>query len=107
MCHTCSYYAVALTVRLDAKTERLIERLARKHGRGKSGVVREALALLAQREGEPPGEGSPFESVADLAGCARGGPPDLSVRTGEKLRALLEQKRSAGRRPRRRSTAGR
>jgi hypothetical protein len=94
-------------VRLDVKMERLVERLARKRGGGKSEVVREALALLAEREEEPPAEGSPFETVADLVGCARGGPRDLSVRTGEKVRALLEAKRSAGRRPGSRANAGR
>lgn len=98
---------MTLTVRLDSKTERLVERLARKRGRGKSEVVREALALLAEVEGEPSAEGSPFETIADLAGCARGGPRDLSVRTGEKVRALLEAKRSAKRLPRSKTSARR
>jgi len=83
---------MALTVRLDPKTERLVERLARKRGRGKSEVVREAIAVLAEHERQGDDTGSPYEGVADLAGCARGGPTDLSVRTGEKVRAILRER---------------
>jgi predicted transcriptional regulator len=38
-----------LTVRVDAKTKRLIERLARKRGRTKSDLVREAIGVLARQ----------------------------------------------------------
>jgi len=35
----------------------------------------------------------PYETIADLIGCVRGGPPDLSENTGEKFRELLTQKK--------------
>jgi hypothetical protein len=35
----------------------------------------------------------PFETLADLIGCAEGGPPDLSENTGQRLRELLLQGR--------------
>lgn len=34
----------------------------------------------------------PYEAIADLIGCVRGGPPDLSERTGENFRELLTQR---------------
>ena len=82
-----------ISVRLDAKTEQLIERLARKRGQTKSEIVREAIGAIAQQ----PTNGSdsakrPYEAVEDLIGCVRGGPRDLSVRTGDKFRQLLAKK---------------
>ena len=78
------------SVRLDPRTENLVTRLARRTGRTKSGVIREALKALARSEGAA-GEThtTPYEAIAHLIGCARGGPKDLSERTGEKLRKLL------------------
>ncbi len=35
----------------------------------------------------------PYEAIADLIGCVKGGPPDLSERTGERFRELLTQKK--------------
>jgi len=86
---------MAISVRLDAKTEQLVRRLAAKRGRGKSSVLREAIALLAREDGEP-SRSTPFDAIADLVGSARGGATDLSERTGERFRQLL-----AARRPRR------
>ena len=77
------------SVRLDPKTESLINRLARKTGRTKSGVIREALIALTRAEVGAESHTRPYEAVAHLIGCARGGPKDLSERTGEKLRRLL------------------
>ena len=42
-------------------------------------------------EREPP---RPYEAIADLIGCVKGGPPDLSQNTGEKFREGLTQKKS-------------
>ena len=82
-----------LSVRLDAKTERSIQQLARRRGQTKSEVIREAIAALARQESESDGGKSPYETIAHLIGCVRGGPRDLSVRTGEKFRRLLLEKR--------------
>ena len=76
-------------VRLDTETERLANRLARRRGQTKSRVIREALVALSRAKGEAEASTSPYEAIAHLIGCARGGPKDLSERTGEKLRKLL------------------
>ena len=76
-------------VRLDAETERLANRLARRRGRTKSAVIREALVALSRAEEETEARTSPYEAIAHLIGCARGVPKDLSEDTGKKLRKLL------------------
>ena len=76
-------------VRLDPRTESLLSHLAKRTGRTKSGVIREALVALSRAEREAKARSSPYEAIAHLIGCARGGPKDLSERTGEKLRKLL------------------
>ena len=86
-----------LSVRLDASTEQLVERLARKRRQTKSEVVRDAIGMLAQQEKGSNEKKRPYDLIAHLIGCVRGGPPDLSVRTGEKFKQLL-----IGRRKRRR-----
>ncbi len=77
------------SVRLDPKTQGALDRLARSRSQTRSEVVRQAIELLATEESQ-----SPFEAVADLIGCVKGGPPDLSENTGQKLRELLAQKKS-------------
>ncbi|HEU5406577.1 MAG TPA: ribbon-helix-helix protein, CopG family [Nitrospira sp.] len=81
-----------LTVRIDVKTERLIQRLARKRGRSKSDVIRDAIGILAKQiQGQEETE-CPYETVRDLIGSIRGGPPDLSVRTGKHFRRKVHAK---------------
>lgn len=82
-----------LTVRVDVKTERLIQRLARKRGRSKSEVIRDAIGVLARRIQEQEEAERPYETVRDLIGSVHGGPPDLSVRTGEQFRRMVHAKR--------------
>jgi len=88
-----------LSVRLDAKTEHLVDRLARTRGQTKSEVIREAIAMFAQREGGGKGPRRPYELIAHLIGCADSGGAKLSERTGEKFAALLRE-RARGRRSR-------
>ena len=84
---------MALSVRLDAKTESLIGRLARKRRQTKSEVIRDAIGVLA-RQAEKGGEAKrPYDLVAHLVGCVKGGPRDLSVQSGEKFRQMLVQRR--------------
>jgi hypothetical protein len=81
------------SVRLDPKTESLVARLSRKSGKSKSEVIREALVAFARSEEARPPK-TAFEALGHLIGCVRSGPKDLSERTGEKVRALLlERKR--------------
>jgi len=84
---------MALSVRLDPGTERLVERLARKRKQTKSEVVRDALGVLAEREKALGKKKRPYDLVAHLIGSVRGGPPDLSTRTGEKFAQLLSERR--------------
>ena len=82
-----------LTVRIDVKTERLIQRLARKQGRSKSEVIRDAIGVLARQvQGQEEAE-RPFDTIRDLIGSIHGGPPNLSVRTGEQFRRMVQAKR--------------
>jgi Arc/MetJ-type ribon-helix-helix transcriptional regulator len=82
-----------LTVRIDVKTERLIQRLARKRGRSKSEVIRDAIGVLARQiQGQEETE-RPYEAVKDLIGSIHGGPSDLSVQTGLRFRRMLQAKR--------------
>jgi predicted transcriptional regulator len=78
-----------LTVRVDPKTERLIQQLARKRGRSKSEVIRDAIAIFAKRAQEQDKTERPFEAARDLIGSVRGGPADLSERTGDRFRKML------------------
>ena len=78
-----------LSVRLDTETERLVEKLARKTGQTKSEIVREAIGVIARQERGADGKKRPYDLIAHLIGCVSGGPPDLSVHTGEKFRQLL------------------
>lgn len=78
-----------LSVRLDSKTESLIGRLARKRRQTKSEVIRDAIGALAMQEMEGAEKKRPYDLVAHLIGCVKGGPRDLSTRSGEKFRRML------------------
>jgi len=84
---------MALSVRLDLRTEKLVERLARQRGQTKSEVIRDALGMLAEQEKGADGKKRPYDLIAHLIGCVRGGPPDLSLRTGEKFARLLTERK--------------
>ena len=64
------------SVRLDPKTQRALDQLAKRMSKTRSEIVREAIELLAEREAQ-----RPYDKVADLIGCVTGGPPDLSENT--------------------------
>jgi len=82
------------SVRLDPKTESLVRRLAGKRGQTKSEVIREALLAFARSEEAAQPQKTAYEALEHLIGCVKGGPKDLSERTGEKFRELLlERKR--------------
>jgi hypothetical protein len=81
-----------LTVRVDQKTERLIQRLARKRGRSKSDVIRDAIDILAKRAQEQELTERPYEAVRDLVGGVRGGPSDLSEQPGDRFRRMLQDR---------------
>ncbi len=82
------------SVRLDTKTESLVDRLARLKGQSKSRVIRDAIHEYAKMEKAVHEPESAYEALKPWIGCVKGGPPDLSSRTGEKFgRMLRERKR--------------
>lgn len=81
------------SVRLDAKTESIVTRLARKRGQTKSEVIRAALVALAETEERSKPRGTLYDSISHLIGSVKGGPPDLSERTGKKFAALLRARK--------------
>ncbi|HVS03246.1 MAG TPA: ribbon-helix-helix protein, CopG family [Thermoanaerobaculia bacterium] len=76
------------SIRLDTATDRALEELAKRRGKTKSQLVRGAIEELLARD-----QLTPYELVEDLIGSVSGGPADLSERSGEKLRALLSERR--------------
>ena len=84
-----------ISVRLDPKTERAVRSLARRTGRTRSQVIRDAIQRLAAAESETRQGPMAFEMWKDAIGCAEGGPPDLSERPGDHFRSLLLSKRRA------------
>ena len=84
---------MTLSVRLDTKTESLVENLAKKRGQTKSEVIRDALGMLAQGETGGDGKKRPYELISHLIGCVRGGPPDLSAHTGKMFTELLMKRK--------------
>ncbi len=77
------------SVRMDSETERLLDTLARERGSTKSEVVREAVRLVAQKERRRRRDSRPYAAFRTVIGSVRGGPPDLSERTGDRFRQLL------------------
>ena len=69
---------MSTSVRLDPETEALLKRLARRSGRTKSDMLREALHRLAEEEKTGGDANRPYTIISDLIGVAAGGPPDLA-----------------------------
>ncbi len=76
------------SVRLDPKVEAVLRRIAKRTGRTKSDVLREAILRLAERRDTEP-DGSFLSMISDLVGIGTGGPPDLARRSGEVFRERL------------------
>ena len=87
---------MTVSVRLDEETRKVLERLVRRRRLSRSEVVRQGIHMLAERE---PGafEANPYDSVRHLIGAVRGGPPELSERTGDRFRKALTDKRNRSR----------
>jgi hypothetical protein len=85
-----------LSVRLDDRTERAIRRLAKRTGRTKSDVIRDAIATLEEHERPMPASApTAYDRLVHLIGGTGSGRRDLSEATGEKFRKLLAQKHRA------------
>jgi Ribbon-helix-helix protein, copG family len=81
------------SVRLDAKTESLVDRLARRKGQSKSRVIRDAILEYAKMEAAVREPESAYEALKPWIGCVTGGPRDLSARTGEKFARMLRERK--------------
>lgn len=81
------------SVRLDAETEALLNRLAQNNSRTKSDVLREALHRLAEGEQVKEADNGPYSLVADLIGVAQGGPDNLARRHKQVFRDILANKK--------------
>ena len=82
------------TVRLDPETERIVQRLARKTGRTKSSIIREAILRISETDAAPKPGGSLYDRIEDLIGVGHGGPSDLASRSEEILRDLFARRRT-------------
>lgn len=80
---------MSTSFRMDLKTEKLLDQLARERGLSKSQVIRDAVRLAA-RDARRPGRASrPYDAFRGIIGSVRGGPTNLSERTGMRFRRLL------------------
>jgi hypothetical protein len=94
-----------ISIRLGAEHARFLEIVAARSGKTKSQVVRDALNVLHQRQGQDLVDESPYQRLAHLIGCFDSGGQALSEKTGERFAELLkEQSRHVARR---RRTSGR
>ena len=82
------------TVRLDTPTEAALARLAARRGQTKSEVIRDAIARLAEQEGEQP---SAYQRLQPFIGLVDSGGRQLSTGTGARVREILQEKRRARR----------
>lgn len=85
------------TVRLDEATLQLMRRLARRSGRTKSQIIRDALHRLGDAEGAVPGARTVYDAMEHAIGCWDSGGARLSEATDEKFRALLGARAGRGR----------
>ncbi|MBA3563718.1 MAG: ribbon-helix-helix protein, CopG family [Gammaproteobacteria bacterium] len=81
------------SVRLDPETEALLKRLARRRGRTKSEVIREALRRLSEEPATPAEADGPYHAIADLIGIAGDGPEDLARDHKRLFREKLSRRR--------------
>jgi predicted DNA-binding protein len=81
------------SVRLDPETEALLKLLARRSGRTKSEVIRDALHRMAENAREAGEPESVYQTVEDLVGIAEDGPEDLARQHKKRFREKLDRRR--------------
>jgi hypothetical protein len=90
---------MAMTVRLNVKTERMLNALAKRRRLSRSDVVREAIVQYATTDPGGTGGRRPYDDWLDVIGIVSLGVRDPARTSGEQLTALLRERRRA-RRPR-------
>lgn len=90
------YYttAMALTVRLNPKTERALNALAKRRGLSRSDVVREAIEQY-HVAGDVNSAGHPYEAWLDVIGVVALGVRDPARTTGKQFTAIISEKKRA------------
>jgi Arc/MetJ-type ribon-helix-helix transcriptional regulator len=88
---------VALTVRLNPKTERLLNALAKRRKQTRSDVVREAIEQLGAAEEPATASQTVSDQWSDVIGSVRLGARDPHKTTGESFTELARQKARARR----------
>lgn len=83
---------MTISIRLDAKTERVLVRVARATGRTKSAVVRDAIRKLGEQTNGA-AAGTVYDRLADVIGIVNLGPSDRAARAEEILRAHFASRR--------------
>ena len=87
-----------VTIRLEASTRSRLAAVARRRRRTPSALMRSAIeGWLASEDGSEAGP-TPFEAVADLVGCVRGGDPQRSTRGAAGIAAGLRARKGQARR---------
>ena len=79
-----------ITLRLDPKTRRRVERIARSTGTTTSQVLRDAIENWVAREESA---GSAYDRMKHLIGVVEGGDTALSVKTGKRFAERLRARR--------------
>lgn len=85
---------MVLSVRLDPATARALARLARRTGRSRSAVVRDAIRRLNEGAGDKPATETVYDRLVPLIGVVNLGPGDRAARSEEILRAMFAAKRT-------------
>jgi len=86
-----------LTVRLNARTERAVNALARRRRQTRSDVVRDALEHYTTTNGGDAGRGRPYDAWVDVIGVISSGVRDRRQTTGEQFTAIVRAKAHARR----------
>jgi Arc/MetJ-type ribon-helix-helix transcriptional regulator len=98
--NTYLYYeacAMPMTVRLNARTERAVNALARRRRQTRSDVVRDALEHYTATNGGDASRGRPYDAWLDVIGVVSAGARDRGRTTGEQFTAIVREKARARR----------
>ena len=86
-----------MTVRLNARTERAVNALARRRRQTRSDVVRDALEQYTATNGGDASRGRPYDAWVDVLGVVRASGRDRGRTTGEQFMAIVREKALARR----------
>lgn len=90
---------MAVTVRFDPETERILNAVAKRRQMSRSDVVREAVVQYGAEHGVGETQGRPYDAWLDVLGVVKLGVRDPERTTGEQFAELIKRKGRA-RRPR-------